>query len=518
MRRALSLLLPLLAAAAVWWGMTSTSRMGAHAAPRGGAVDGIVVLCVDTFRADALDGADGAPPPMPFLGELAAQGTRFTDALAPTSWTGPSIASMLTGLVPLRHGVTDPAGGARLPPNVATVGALLRAAGWHTAAYTGGGWAGAGSGLSGGFDRFDEDFDRREPEETLTKWRGERPAGRPFFLFLHTYAAHDPYGTKAFVPGAACSGEPYERGRALAATMAQAKAEELPALRRQFLVSRLTEPCSRMGVESILGRRGAWDLWQSCLPWMEGGWRETAEDRAVVDQLHAAYRAQLPTVDRFLARVVAAVERVVPARTALLVVADHGEAFGEHGVLYHGLHITQELVQVPLILRAPGVPAGATVDAACGVVDVAPTLLELAGVPAPEGLDGRSLLALAAGRDGGRAVESFLQPIDEGAGLEAGRLRRVAVRDDDVAWVAAYDPAARAWVDEVWYDRRRDPLETTPLRAAPPGATAAGFATAWAAARARVEYRYAPEVGDVPAREGGRAVRAGVASRGAVLR
>src|SRR5207253_9081968 len=95
----------------------------------------------------------------------------------------------------------------------------------------------------------------------------------------------------------------------------------------------------------------------------------------------------------------------LPEGTAIAVVGDHGEALGEHGTLLHGRWLYDELVRVPLLVQAPGrLPAGAVVRGSCGVVDVMPTLLDLAGVRPPPGLDGVSLLPLARGAAGGHPV------------------------------------------------------------------------------------------------------------------
>src|SRR5439155_10906449 len=103
---------------------------------------------------------------------------------------------MLTGLLPSRHGVEGERDAGPLVGSVATLAELLSAAGWHAEGYTGGGWLVPEQGIGQGFAVFEPTFDSAGPEASVAKWAATRPAGKPFFLFLHTNAAHDPYGDK----------------------------------------------------------------------------------------------------------------------------------------------------------------------------------------------------------------------------------------------------------------------------------------------------------------------------------
>ncbi|MCC7139047.1 MAG: sulfatase [Planctomycetes bacterium] len=469
------------------------------AAGDGGPPDAILVVCIDTLRADALDGDASGPSPMPGLEKLAHSGVRFTGAVAPSSWTGASVGSLLTGLDPLRHGVHVQDGDARLSPRVRSVAQLLREHGWWTFASTSGGWAGAGTGFARGFDRFDEGFDRRAPEETASTWRSSRPSRRPCFVWLHTYAAHDPYGDKGWGEPPADAAERVQRGRAIGRRFHEAQGDDVAGARRAFLLARLSDRWMREGIEQELGVPRAMELWASCVAWMRGGWQADPADRAVVDALRAAYRAQLHDVDQRVARAVAAFQDAEPgARIAVIVTSDHGEGFGAHATLGHGLDVSEDLVRVPLLLRAPGVAAGRTVPARCGLVDVAPTILELAGVAPPADLDGRSLLGLLGPRGHGRPVPSSVHPIESALGLDGPTSCRVALRSDALAAHAAFDFAQRRWVAEQWFDLERDPREARALRAAPPASADPAFAVAWAELRSRVERRYASDVGPSP--------------------
>jgi arylsulfatase A-like enzyme len=484
---------------AVWIGVRRVSELGVEGdAPRR-RVSGVVLICVDTLRADVLEPDASGARPMPELERFADGGARFAGAVAPTSWTGPSLATVLTGLIPLRHGLTDPTDDARIPAAVPTLATVLRAAGWSTWASTGGGWAGTRAGVDLGFDRFGEDFDDHPPADTITKWAGARRKDRPFLLLLHTYAAHDPYGDRELVPAKRCAPEEIAEATSLAEKMRGTAPSDNPGVRREFIQRWLSNPCSRNALDQALGKRACWEYWQGCLAWMNGGFLATDDDRDLVRRLGESYRVGLAYVDRRIAQTLAALA-AQPAMNdvAVVIFGDHGEAFGEHGVAYHGSRITEELARVPLFLRAPGVSAGVVVDASCGLVDVMPTLLDLAGVAPPADLDGRSLRPLLDRRRGedrdagpvGWPVESFVRPLSEMMGADDGAPRWVSVRDASATWLASFDHKTSTWASESWFDRRADVHEQSPLPTLPPGVGDKTFRDAVARARSRIEQRY----------------------------
>ena len=137
-------------------------------------------------------------------------------------------------------------------------------------------------------------------------------------------------------------------------------------------------------------------------------------------------------------------------RTLVIVTADHGEAFGDGGELTHGILLRGSTLRVPLVMQAPGkLPAGLRIDGVSSSADIAPTVLELLGVPPPEGMDGESLLgAIASGRTVGRYAYSETRlPADQyGWSMLAG------VRGEEWAWVRAPRPEL--------YDLTADPRES----------------------------------------------------------
>ncbi|MFO0931231.1 MAG: sulfatase-like hydrolase/transferase [Planctomycetota bacterium] len=461
------LVLAVAAIAAAAFFVVRASGGGGRRAVVTAKVPGIVVVCLDTVRTDVVEpGADHQG--LPSLRAFRAGATSFDGALAPSSWTAPSVTTLLTGLEPGSHGVLDPSFRARLPASVPTVAAILRAAGFSTAACTGGGWVGEPSGLAAGFDQFSTDFDALPPAEVVARWERRRPSNRPFFLFLHSYAAHDPYGDKSRRNARTCA--PAEAVRGLTyverARVPPADDAAIEAARRAYFELRMTDPCGLAAVEDGLGETATRELWAGCRAFMDGGWRADAGGRALVARVRAAYHAALPHVEARLAATLAALE-ALPKGTVVVVCSDHGEAFGEHGVLQHGRQVVPELTRAILVIRADGWPAGGVVPATVGLVDVVPTLLDLAGTTTRVRFDGQSLVPVVASPARGRPVASVVTSNDDATSGDEPWNRRAAVRDDDVAWTGTFDRRTGQWTSERWYDRKGDPDEHHPLPAPP---------------------------------------------------
>jgi arylsulfatase A-like enzyme len=314
----------------------------------------LVLVSVDTLRSDALRAYDPAAPPLPEIDTLAARGARFTQALAPAAWTLPSHASLLTGVYPARHGAVHKKTtiAATAPP----LASLLAARGYETAAFTDGGFLDASYGFARGFRRYDDRTSagaaplaglprggRPGPEgqsdlfARAEAFLARRRSDEPLFLFAHTYAVHD-----------------YYRARSTAR--------------------------AAYNLECLLGQR-----------------RCAAADWAA---LAAAYRAEVRRLDGALGTLLAAVDRALADRpTFVVLLSDHGEGLDPaRGVTHHGGALRRELLAVPLLVAGPGIEARA-VETPVSLVDVAPTLLALAGGSrwGRDRFDGRSLLPLLDG-------------------------------------------------------------------------------------------------------------------------
>jgi arylsulfatase A-like enzyme len=321
---------------------------------RAQAAPNVILVSIDTLRADHLGCYGYARPTSPALDRLAGEGVAFTDVSAPSPWTRPSHASLLTGLYPSRHGVKTADHG--LNDRVATLAERFAAAGYATKAIVNSEHLGKRFGLQRGFEDFDyvSEWSRWPPwrrrivdsAEVITD-RALRLLGdagdRPFFLFLHYYDPHSDY-------------DPH------------------PRYRRLF-VGPYAGPLDG-GTEQLLEIQG------TKRP-LDG------EDR---DHLVDLYDAEIRQLDAEVGRLLDFVgESGLAPTTIVALTSDHGEEFLDHGSVLHGHTLYQELLAVPLIVRGPGIPAGLRVSTVASLVDVAPTLLSLAAAPIPSGIDGVDL-------------------------------------------------------------------------------------------------------------------------------
>jgi arylsulfatase A-like enzyme/Flp pilus assembly protein TadD len=305
---------------------------GGGAAP-GPPAGGVLLITVDTLRADHLGCYGAAGDPTPRIDRLAAEGVRIQDASTPVPITLPAHASLMTGVAPPVHGVRDN-GDFRLGPEPPTLAAHLGEGGFATAAFVGAVVLDAAFGLDRGFGHYDDDVpvpadsggagassypDRPAAEvvDAALAWLQALPPGGPFFAWVHLFDPHAPY---------------------------------LPP-------------------EPQRGRYGA------------------------------TYRGEVAYVDEQVGRLLDGLEALGRAGDTLVVLtADHGEGLGEHGETTHGFFLYQATIHVPLLLRLPGrLPAGGRVEGAATLLDVAPTIAELAGRGPLPGAAGVSLVAAARG-------------------------------------------------------------------------------------------------------------------------
>jgi len=306
--------------------------------PRRGAHN-LLIVSLDTLRADHV-GAYGCDlPTTPNLDRIAAGGTLFEHVTATYPSTPGSHMSMMTGVYPNAHGVIGPLD--TLAADVPTLAEVLAARGWQTGAVTEDGMLVAGSGFQRGFAYYRENKGASIWDATgqvdVTFANGlrwlEAHRDEKFFLFLHTYQVHEPYSP----PPEFDRFRTYRDGD-----------HEVP----------ITD----------------------------------ATPRPIRDR--HAYAGEALYTDHEIGRLMAGFDALGLAdRTLVVFVSDHGEEFAEHGWKGHDETLYEEVLHVPLILRAPGlVPAGVRVPRQASLVDLAPTLLELLGVTPPRDIHGRSLV------------------------------------------------------------------------------------------------------------------------------
>lgn len=308
----------------------------------------LVTLC--SVRADRIR-AYGGGAETPTLDALADQGLRFTNAWSTATYTLPAHASLLTGLLPSRAGVLTAAD--QLAAGIPTLPAILKLYGYTTMAWSPVATRAsfrAGDGLEQGFDRFVEAGSDHVGDGFDKVLRG---ATEPWFALAHFKDAHRPYGfdtatadprIAAWIEGTMAPDQTRDPGTALSAAL--------------------------------------------------------AADPALQETLDRQYADMLGLVDGHIAAALAAVHTAgALERTVVVVVSDHGESLGEHGHVGHQGHLDPEVVRVPLIVRLPRSSGGGrVVSDDVSLVDLLPTLAELAGATPPSTQDGRSLVPLLRGK------------------------------------------------------------------------------------------------------------------------
>ena len=450
----------------------------------------VVLICLDTVREDAIRAHGDEPAAMPALAAYCDANTRFVDASGPASWTAPTVTSLLTGLKPVNHGVMGPNLAWPLVGSVATLAEYLKSAGYRTAAFTGGGWVSDEMGLGQGFDALRTGFTLTDPHHHLAKWLDGLDAAKPFFLFLHTYEAHDPYGRKLPPEGhddPARVAAATKYAEAFRANLPKEDGPDLPAAidGRELLLRWRSDPLTVQALTARVNRERVSGL---VLQYTFKDHPRDPRHGEIEATLRARYRRGLGLVDAGFSSLMARLdERIGATPTIFVVVTDHGESIGENGVLGHGRWLTDVLTRVILAIRAPGrVPAG-VVRGGGTLADVVPTLLELCGMPIPNSLDGRSLVERARaptrGEADGRPVEAEEYRLMFGDG-GSYVMRTASVRTTRAKYLGTRNPTATA-NEEQLFDLVADPAEEHPL----PVADLARYGTEFVEAVARTRKR-----------------------------
>ncbi len=425
---------------------TAGGRLGAHArgvalavvaagalacvpAPPGPPPN-LLMVSLDTTRADHLSAYGYARDTSPNLRAVAGEGVRFHTVYAPTASTGSSHATLFTSLSPPATGVLK--NGMPLAEDHVVLAERLREAGYQTAAAVSSFVLDARFGFGQGFDAYDDDFDPADATLSVREWEGHEVEGsfdrradhttdhairwlqesrdpeRPFFLFVHYFDAHLPY-------------------------------QPPPPYRERFDADLPPEP-----------RR--------------------------IDHLISRYDGEIAFVDASLGRLLESLEGLgLAGNTLLVVIGDHGEGLMEHGVLTHGIFIYEEATRVPWILRWPqgALRPGRDIDEPVGLIDVAPTLLGLLGLPGLEGAQGADLaprLRDAAPAQPTRPIFLYRRPYPRSV---IGVLGKVQVEGELIGLRAGPWKYIEGSIGtQELYDVERDPREERNLAPARPGVVA----------------------------------------------
>ncbi len=334
----------------------------------------VILVVIDTLRADKL-GCHGEPLPLsPNIDKFALEGVRFTHAFSQAPWTLPSFASIFTSMHPVSHG----AGGAlgvrgetlrSLSADAVTIAEVFKRAGYHTGAVVNVPFLSPNFGMHQGFDPADYNLkapsnnvgDRRATETTdiALNWiRTHRAGGgstrgqsdKPFFYMIHYFDPHLTYDPPAEFRARFADAQDQEEGKWIFGSV-----DQMLALRKK---NKTLPP-------SMLGR------------------------------LEKLYDGEIAYTDQQFGRFMSELAKMgLDDSTVVVITADHGEEFNDHGGFEHGHTVYDELLHVPLIMRFPSRMKPATVSAVARHIDIAPTFCDLAGIDIPPTFQGESLLGV----------------------------------------------------------------------------------------------------------------------------
>lgn len=401
----------------------------------------LLVVLVDTLRADRLRIYNPATRVRtPSLSRLARSSVVFERAMAPESWTKPSVASLLTGLYPDRHRVQTH--GAALPASLAYAPEILAEQGLVTAAFVGNGYISQRHGFARGWDTW-QTFDgaigantARHIVDAAIRWLRARPPDRRFFAYVHTVDPHAPYAA--------------------------------PLGFRHRYVQR--------------GYRGMLRPFCTARVLRDHGAGRIALHRRDLQRLENLYDGEVAYHDLHLGRLMETLAGMGLARDTLVVVtADHGEEFLDHGRLGHGHSVYEELVHVPLVILWPDGRVRGRLAHEVGLTDVLPTACDLLGVPCPEDIDGRSLVGTMLDPTSGRGAPAFSSAATSGLhAARDGRFKAVCrssgcelfdleLDPGETTDVSAAHPAALAALRDILGDHLARPVATCGLAAEAPG-------------------------------------------------
>jgi arylsulfatase A-like enzyme len=311
----------------------------------------VVLIVIDTLRRDHLGAYGHERPASPQLDRFAADAVRYDAAQSQAPWTLPSVAAILTGRDPAALGIardTDV-----LDPGLVLLSEVLRDHGYATGAIVSHHFVSADWGFDQGFDRFDDSQAQGHlavtspavTEAALAFLEAHRD--RPFFLFLHYFDPHFAYLEH--------DGFRFERDAPYAGWIES----RTPRKRMMEQLATLTDADAR--------------------------------------EMRRLYASEIAFTDHHIGRVLARLRELeLYDRTLILVTADHGEEFLDHGHLGHGSTLYEDVIAVPLLVRYPGRGAG-VVERPVALIDVFPTVLALIGVKPGAEVEGVSLLEEPAG-------------------------------------------------------------------------------------------------------------------------
>ncbi len=384
----------------------------------------VLLISIDSLRADHLGTYGYDKDTSPVIDELARGGVKFAHAVSPTSWTLPAHVTLLTGRLQASHGTLRPED--RIADSETLLTEIFERDDYATVGFYSGPFMDRSFGFDRGFDRYVSCMSKKTTEQTgvlrlnsshedttnpclaekFEAWLAEHD-DTPFFALVHMWDVHYDY---------------------------------LPP-----------EPYRKMFATNYTGKLTGRRIVREGFPL-----RASAADLA---HLRSLYDGEVRYTDATVGRLLAMLdEHGLRGNTLVVLTADHGEEFLEHGGKGHRATLYDEVIRVPLILNGPGVPVGRVVDTPVSLADVAPTVLQVTSLPSLENIDGRTLVPLIQSESSeSRPVFGALYlPSKQKKGTYVPRI--TMARQDNLKLLYNYE--TKIWEQ---YDLSRDPAEAKRL-------------------------------------------------------
>lgn len=362
----------------------------------GPAKKNVVLIVADTVRADRLGCYGNTEGITPAIDRFAGDSVLFENCYSQAPWTLPAVTSILTSAYPDRHGAGGHEGAfTKLRRDIPTVAEVFAGAGYATGAVTNVRFLSDTFGLDRGFGSVDvyktKNVYRHARRAMRTSFAAirwiQRHKAKPFFLLVHYYDPHLIYSPPR-------------------------------AFRKRFadVQDRSTDNYIFGTGTDILNMRNSW----------------TCPDRETIERLEKLYNGEVAYTDSAVGWLLDRISDIgFGGKTVIALMADHGEEFLDHGGFEHSHTLYDELLNIPLIIRTPGMlekqaehrPGAAGIRVGCDVrsIDVAPTLCGLAGIPPAKEFAGESFVSLL---EGGSAADRPVLSQETMWGLSKNALRK----------------------------------------------------------------------------------------------
>jgi arylsulfatase A-like enzyme len=315
----------------------------------------IILITIDTLRADHLSCYGYERKTSPNIDKIANNGIIFKKAIAPSSWTAPSMVSLFTSVYPINHGITKGVikGGETLRQEVfssdlVTFTQILKENGYNTFGAASNLHLSKKLGFARGFNNFKCLFFQPAPfvNKIINSWENEIKKSDKFFIWAHYIDPHIPYSAKS----------PWIEKYA-----SKEQTQKLSLFRKS--TKKLNE----------------------LIPALE-------KDPQALSNLIALYDSEINFVDSYVGELIQKFSS--DNNTLVIITSDHGEGFLEHGLLDHGKSLYSEEINIPLIIKLPKQMSSKSIEQQVSLLDVMPTVLSLLNLPIPEQALGKPLIAL----------------------------------------------------------------------------------------------------------------------------